>query len=117
MDDLEIVGNQRDKIRDIVKSCLSEMQQVQVDQNDQRKRLNELSESGNQQEAMKLQIELQQRQMDYVQQHVNQVKELLMPHQLKRMSQISRQQAVKAQSQYAGSPGLPIALANELDLS
>ena len=117
MKEMEIVGEQREQLQAIAKSYMEEMQDTHRKQIERQKELQIYLKNGEHEKVQELAIEMQSANADAVNAKVQELEEILLPHQMERMRQLSLQNSVKFRTDYSGFLGLPLAVADQLGLS
>ena len=117
MKEMEIVGEQREELQAIAQQYVTGIQKLNFELKDKQLRVRELVNEKRYEEAQDLAQEIQSSNSEIVTSHITKVNDVLLPHQVARMTQLSRQQYAKVQTPYAGFLGLPLALGKELELS
>jgi hypothetical protein len=117
MDDLEIIDDQRKDIEKVMQEYQRQQQKYMSTNMKRQQEIQKLYAAGQHEKAMQRGMDLQEQNLNSIDDHMDLLKEILLPHQMKRLKQISRQQSAKIQTEYYGFIGLPLAVADELELS
>ncbi len=115
LDDLEVGKTQSEKLKAIVREVQEKHNQFQRE-NDPR-RIQELFRNGEIKKAQELQREVERKQRELISSPLEEIQDTLLPAQIKRLKQIALQQSLQQINGFTDFFSLPIALADDLELS
>ena len=116
-DELDIVEDQVKELQQISQDFQKEIQTFNAAHSKKIMEVQELFRSGEQQKAMEMSTEFQRQMFEISEKHFKIVEKKLLPHQIKRIQQISKQEVLKYMSPFKDEFGIPFAIAEDLGLS
>ncbi|MFK7768294.1 MAG: hypothetical protein AB8B55_13805 [Mariniblastus sp.] len=117
MKEMEILGEQREQLQQISKDFHKELGEAQLGMMKLQAKLQEHRAAGETEKIQEIAIQIQSATSKVVDANISKVEEVLLPHQMERMNQLSLQQSAKIQSEHIGFIGLPLAVADRLELT
>jgi hypothetical protein len=115
--ELEIIDDQVDSVKKLAQDYQQAMMDFSMKNGQKMKDVQKLIADGEHEVARKLSEEFQQMHQDMSNEYMEKAKETLLPHQIERLLQISKQQRVKSMNRFSDEFGIPAALADEIGLS
>jgi hypothetical protein len=115
--ELEIVDDQVESVKELAQEYQKEMMDFYRGNRELQTELQDLYQSGKHEEARELSLEYQEKQREFNDGFMNKAAGTLLPHQVDRLKQISKQQRVKTMNQFQDEFGVTSALADEIGLS
>ena len=115
--ELEIVPHQIKGLSEISEAFQKEIVQLNLENREKILEAQKLMQAGKSKEGMNMMQEFQDQMFAMCDSRLKAVEEILLPHQIKRIRQISRQEMLKYQSGFGDEFGIPLAIAEELELS
>lgn len=115
--ELEIVDDQVENVKGLAQDYQKDMMDFHMGNRELQTELQELYQSGKHAEARELSLEYQQKQQEFFDGYMNKAAETLLPHQVERLKQISKQQRVRTMNRFQDEFGVTSALADEIGLS
>ena len=115
--ELEIVPDQLGTLGTLMKDYQSYQQKIMMEYQKEIADARSAIAEGDQKKAMEIGRGLQKKMNERTSEIIGELEETLLPHQLRRLRQLARQQSLKYQSGYNDEFGVPYALADELELT
>ena len=115
--ELEVVDDQVDGLKKLAQDYQAAMMEFHSKNSKMMVEVQQLLKDGKPFEAQKLSQQFQQKNQDLSDKYMEKASETLLPHQIERLSQISKQQRVKSMNRFSDEFGVAAALADEIGLS
>jgi phytoene dehydrogenase-like protein len=115
--ELQLVDEQLEKLRPLVEEYMKRMRETSAENQENYRKISEFVRAGKQQEAIELNMKVQEESMNTSEESFKKIEQILLPHQINRIQQLGLQQKVKLQSPYYGMLGMPLMLSEELELT
>lgn len=115
--ELEIVDDQVDDLKKMTREHQAAMMEFNIKNSKMMVEIQELLKEDKAFEAMSLNQKYQEKIQELSDKYMEKVSGTLLPHQIDRLLQISKQQRIKSTNQFSDEFGIPAALADEVGLS
>ena len=115
--ELEIVGDQVDALKKLAQEYQAASMEFHSKNSKMMVKVQQLLKDSKPLEAQKLAQQFQQKNQDLSEKYMEKLSETLLPHQIERLTQISKQQRVKSMNRFSDEFGVAAALADEIGLS
>lgn len=115
--ELAIVPDQVEELREIVQEYQQLQMKFQMENRESQAKVQQLFREKRMEEAVAVAKEMHAEYDKQSKSLVGGVDEFLLPHQLDRLKQIAKQQSLKYRTRFRDEFGIPLALADELELS
>ena len=115
--ELEVVKEQAERLTHLARSFNSRMMKFSSENLEQIQEAAELIRSGEHAEGMKLSNQFHELQSEIMNEMMDEVNEVLLPHQVDRLRQLAKQQMARTTNPYRDEFGIAIGLAEELELT
>ncbi len=116
-EELEIVDEQVEELKSVIIDFQKDMQKANADHGEDMIQVQELIRKGKHKEAMEMSRKFQDKMIDISKKHFEKVEQQLLPHQVKRIKQVTRQEILKYSSGFKDEFGIPLAIADDLELT
>lgn len=115
--EIDVVDDQVEELKAMAQAYQKEIMQFAIESQDLQAKLEKLMKEGKHEEAKELGQDLQNKYVELSEKYMGQAEEVLMPHQIERLSQISKQQRVKLTNKFSDEFGIALSLADEIGLT
>ena len=115
--ELEIVDDQVESVKKLAQDYQNEMLEFQKTGQKFRMEIQKLVDDGDHEKARELSMEFQEKNQTLADRYIELASETLLPHQIVRLKQISKQQRVKGMSQFQDEFGIAASMADEIGLT
>lgn len=115
--ELDLVDDQLEDVTRASQNFQREAQRFHSQNSARVVEIQDLQRKGEHRRAQELSMKFQEEMFGVLSKNFEAVEKVLLPHQLKRIKQISRQEVLKNMSGYGDEFGIPLALADEVDLT
>ena len=115
--ELSMVPDQVEHLKEISSAYQKRMMERGMETLKMSEKIKELMAEGKSQEAAEYGKKIQKQFMEQTNLLTEQATEALLPHQVERLQQISKQQSLKTQNKFQDEFGIPFAMADDLGLS
>lgn len=116
-DELSLVPEQVETVKTLGQEYQKKMMEFSTERQDEMMEIQELIKEGKNREAMEKSAEYQREFVELTRDIVERAEESLLPHQIERLKQISKQQTSKYSNNYGDEFGIPYGLADEIGLT
>ena len=116
-EELEVVDDQVEDVKKLAQNYQKEIMEFHMENRKYMEDVQKLYQEGKHKEAQKISEEFQEKNDALSQRYMDRAAETLLPHQMRRLQQIARQQRVKSVNQFSDEFGVAASLADELGLS
>lgn len=115
--ELEIVGDQAEAVKKLAQSFQQKQMAFHTENRETMAQIHKLMKDGEHSEARELGEKIQDQSKSLSDERMEQLNEILLPHQTKRLLQIAMQRRIKSMNPFNDEFGIPAALADEIGLS
>ena len=115
--ELEVVDDQLDSVKELAQKYQQEMMEFHSKNSKLGIEIQKLYQAGKHAEAQELGKEYQQKSDEFNDNYMDKAAEVLLPHQVKRLKQIAKQQGARYTNEFQDEFGIPSAFADEMGLS
>jgi competence protein ComGC len=115
--ELEIVDDQVESVKELAQDYQKEMMEFHRENGQIGIEIQKLVKEGKNAEAAELGKDYQDRNREFSESYMDQAAEVLLPHQIKRLKQISKRQGARYSNQFQDEFGIAASFADELGLS
>ena len=116
-DELEVVDDQTAALRKIGTSYFRQFQKFQLEESETGKEIQQYFKNGQTEKAIELSQDFNSKQRKIYEQMMTEVNEILLPHQVDRLLQISKQRMLTVSNPFGDEFGAAVGLATELELT
>ena len=116
-EELALLPDQVDQLKDIAKQYQKLMAENALNLQQDSGQIQELVKQGDHAKAMVLAKEMQEKMLERMERISEQAKEILLPHQMDRLTQIAKQQTIKHTTPFRDEFGIAFGLAKEIGLN
>lgn len=115
--ELDFVDDQLKDLEKMARDFQARFMKFNASRQEEMLEIQELVNNGEHKKAMEKSKKIQAENMEFMKEYREKANDLILPHQMKRLRQISRQESLKYQSGYGDEFGVPFALADDIGLT
>ena len=115
--EIDLVEDQLHSLKEVFKKHQRDMMEFQRENHETHEETQRLMASGEHEAARELSLRVQRVQLKFFEESIAEAKSILLPHQFKRLQEISKQQLAKRANPFQDEFGAAIGMADELGLT